>query len=176
MKTLGVAALIGVIVFVAVAVLAVIALVFIVRRLLHGLAYRVVDRAVDKAMDVGVEGVKSLSKNVSTEMKKSNPQRMEADVTRVARQRQGRVAVSDVMAELDLTQPVAERCLEGLARRGVCKMVLEGTSKVYLFATFQKRKNVLACDFCGGSFDDADASAPCPSCGASLVARTIVVE
>lgn len=147
----------------------------LIRRLLWQATHRVLDRAVDKVVDAGVSGVSTVAKNVTEEMRKNDPRRLESEVSRLAKSRQGRISVSDVMADMDIAQPVAERTLQGLARRGVCQQRSEEDgSVVFLFAAFRPRRDVTMCDYCGGTFEDAEATAPCPSCGATLTRKSLV--
>lgn len=147
----------------------------LIRRLLWQATHRVLDRAVDKVVDAGVSGVSTVAKNVTDEMRKNDPRRLEAEVSRLAKGRKGRVSVSDVMADMDIAQPVAERTLQGLARRGVCQQrTEEDGAVVFLFTAFRPRRDVTLCDYCGGTFDQADATQPCPSCGATLTRKSVV--
>lgn len=175
---LGVAAL-GIVVMVVAGVAFLWALYALIRHLLWRATHQVLNRAVDRVVDVGerhlVSGVGTLTKTVGEEIRKNDPRRLEADVSRLAQERKGRISVADVMAKLDLAQDVASRTLEGLAKRGVCRPTPEeGGSLVYLFDSFLPRRQVVACDYCGGSFGDADPSQPCPSCGASLTRKSVV--
>lgn len=147
----------------------------LIRRLLWQATHRVLDRAVDKVVDAGVSGVSTVARNVNDEMRKNDPRRLEAEVSRLAKSRQGRISVSDVMADMDIAQPVADRTLQGLARRGVCQQrTEEDGSVVFLFTAFRPRRDVTLCDYCGGNFDTADATQPCPSCGATLTRKSLV--
>ena len=175
---LGVAAL-GIVVMVLSGLVVLALLYFTIRRLLFSATHRALDKVVDRAMDVGekhlVRGVGTLTKTVGEQIRKSDPRRLEADVSALARKRKGRVGVADVMAELELPQDMASKTLEGLARKGTCQASTDETgTKVYLFSAFLERREVLACEYCGGSFQDADPDAPCPNCGAKLAPRSVV--
>lgn len=177
---MAVAAL-GIVVLIVSGLLVLWLLYFTIRRLLFSATHRAIDKVVDRAMDVGekhlVSGVGTLTKTVGEQIRKSDPRRLEADVSALARKRKGRVGVADVMAELDLPQDMASKTLEGLARQGACRASTDETgTKLYLFSAFLERRAVLACDYCGGTFQDADADpdAPCPNCGAKLAHKSVV--
>lgn len=151
-------------------------------RLLKGLLWKtthhVLDRAVDQVVQAGerqlVSGVGTVSRTVSEEMRKNDPRRQEADVSRLAQAREGRLGLPEVMAELDLPQDSAARTMEGLARRGLCRVEKgEGQGTMYVFAAFLPRLAVLACDYCGGTFQEADPDQPCPNCGAALARKQV---
>ncbi len=150
-----------------------------IKSVLARATHRVLDRTIDQVVQAGerqlVAGVSSLSTTVKEEMRKNDPRRQEADISKLARQRQGRVSVSDVMAALDLPQDTALRTLEGLAKRGTCRASREeGGGMVYLFEAFLPRRQVTSCDYCGGTFQEADPDQPCPNCGATLTRKRIV--
>lgn len=174
MEILGIAA-VGLILLVLAGVVVIWLGYVLIRRLLWQATHRVLNRAVDKVVDAGVSGVSTVAKNVSEDMRKNDPKRLESEVSRLAKSRQGRLSVSDVMADMDIAQPVADRTLQGLARRGVCQQrTEEDGSVVFLFAAFRPRRNVTVCDYCGGTFEDADAAAPCQACGATLTRKSLV--
>lgn len=175
---LGVAA-VGLLVLVAAGVLVLWLGYVLIRRLLWQATHRVLDRAVDKVVDAGVSGVSTVAttvaRNVGEEMRKNDPRRLEAEASRLAKERQGRVAVSDLMADLDVSYAVAEQTLKNLARRGACQAsTAEDGALIFLFSAFRPRRQVTACDYCGGQFEDADAAGPCPSCGATLTRKQVV--
>jgi len=120
-----------------------------VRAVLARATHRVLDRTIDQVVKAGerqlVAGVSSLSSSVKEEMRRNDPRRQEADISKLARQHQGRVTVADVMASLDLPQDTASRTLEGLVKRGACRPVQdEASGTVYLFEAFLPRRQVTA--------------------------------
>lgn len=151
----------------------------LIRRLIWKTTHRVLDRTVDQVVQAGerhlVSGVGTLARSVQEEMRKNDPRRQEADISRLAQGKSGRLTVADVMAGLDLPQDRAERTLEGLASRGVCRVTSgEEGGKAYLFEAFMARRQVACCDYCGGSFEEVDADQPCPNCGAILTRKQIL--
>ncbi len=150
----------------------------LVRRMLARTTHRVLDRAVDQVVRAGerhlVTGVGTLASTVQEEMRRNDPRRQEADISRLARDQAGRLTVADVMAGLDLPQDRAERTLEGLASRGVCRVRAEETGKLYLFEAFLPRREVALCDYCGATFEDAEPDLTCPNCGAALTRKQIL--
>jgi hypothetical protein len=151
----------------------------LIRRLLWKTTHRILDRTVDQVVQAGerhlVSGVGTLARSVQEEMRKNDPRRQEADISRLAKARSGRITVADVMAGLDLPQDRAERTLDGLASRGVCRVTIEEEGgKAYLFEAFMARRDVACCDYCGGSFEDAETDHPCPNCGAVLTRKNIL--
>jgi len=172
-------ALLGILAILGAGLLLVWMVYLLVRRLVWKTTHRVLDRTVDQVVRAGerhlVSGVGNLTQSVQEEMRKNDPRRQEADISRLARDKAGRITVADVMAGLDLPRDRAERTLEGLASRGVCKVTSgEGGGKAYLFEAFMARREVACCDYCGGSFEEADPDQPCPNCGAALTRKQVL--
>jgi len=178
--TLGLGTVILVVLGLLVGALVVLGAVYLaVRAVLARATHRVLDRTIDQVVKAGerqlVAGVSSLSSSVKEEMRRNDPRRQEADISKLARQHQGRVTVADVMASLDLPQDTASRTLEGLVKRGACRPVQdEASGTVYLFEAFLPRRQVTACDYCSATFQETDPDQPCPNCGATLTRKQIV--
>jgi rubrerythrin len=149
-------------------------LVFTVKHLLRYVAGRAVDRVVQAGERQVMKGVGQVAKGVAEEVRKHDPKRLEADVTRLAEQRQGNLAVADVMAALQLSQFQAQEALARLVRQRVCTIQPGPLGTRYLFEAFLPRQQVHRCPFCETQFAQPSDHNNCPNCGGKIENQTVL--
>jgi O-methyltransferase involved in polyketide biosynthesis len=168
----GVAAL-GIVAVIC-AALAFISLVFTVKHLLRYLTARAIDKVVAAGERQVVNGVTHVAKEVAEDLRKHDPKRLEADVTKLAEQKRGDLAVADVMAGLQLSQFQAQETLARLVRRKVCTIQTGPLGTRYLFEAFLPRQQITRCSFCDTQFSTPKENGSCPNCGGVIETQTVL--
>lgn len=176
---------------VIVAAIAVISLVFTVKWFLRYLASRTVaglmqvgerqlgrvvgvgEKHLDKALEAGGKEIAKGVAKVAEDMRKNDPKRIETEITRLAREKQGVVAVADVMASLELPQFKAQQALAGLVRNRVCKIETGPLGSRYIFEAFLKKVEQFRCPYCETTYPEAPETGICASCGGSIQKETV---
>lgn len=165
--------MVGIIV-VILAALAFMSLVFTIKHLLRYLTARAVDKVVEAGERQVMKGVTHVAKEVAEDLRKHDPKRLEADVTRLAEQKQGTLAIADVMSGLQLSQFQAQETLARLVRRKVCTIQTGPLGSRYLFEAFLPRQTVIRCTFCDTDFERATETGSCPNCGGKIESVTVL--
>jgi Zn finger protein HypA/HybF involved in hydrogenase expression len=96
------------------------------------------------------------------------PSALMAQITSLAADHDGELAVSQVMAGFGATEPAATAALAELAQKGQCRREARADQVVYVFPGLKEHKMVRKCAFCGSTFPVKQALQKCPNCGGAL--------
>ena len=163
---------IGVVGLIVVAAVCVIALTLTIRSILRMMAARAIDRVVQVGANHVRDGVVQVAKSVAEDVKKRDPKRIEAEVIRIAEQRNGKVTSADVIAALDVPQLTVQQCFSSMVSRKMCRPKAEGTTTYYIFENYLPTKELCLCPFCETEFPKGETG-DCPNCGGKITSKVV---
>lgn len=102
------------------------------------------------------------------------PSSLAVQITSLAADHDGELAISQVMSALGATESAATAALAELAQKGQCRREAHADQVVYVFPGLKEHKMVRRCAYCGSTFPVKQALQKCPNCGGALelVAQT----
>jgi hypothetical protein len=136
------------------------------------------DRILDRALDVGerelIKGADAVGKMVSKEMLMKDSKRMATEATKHAKESNGELTVSSLMAAMEIPEELARKTLDDLMIKKICFRKETEEDTVYIFPGFKKKKYVKSCEYCDSNFDLDKAQNECPNCGAKLTISSVL--
>ncbi len=154
---------------VAAACFALISFLWFMKRMLRFLTARAVDQVVAAGERQLVKGVSKIAEGV----KKADPARIDTEVARLAKERQGVLTVSEVMASLQMSQFDSQEALARAVRKRLCKIEAAVTGSRYVFDSFLPTSEQVHCPFCDTLFNEAPADMTCGNCGGALSKKIV---
>jgi hypothetical protein len=98
-----------------------------------------------------------------------DPENLSDRITELARRGgQYEVTLSEVVAELQVPDEVAQAALDLLVSKGQCRREPREGRVVYIFPGLKESKVVRRCVYCGSEFSVKDPLHVCPNCGGEV--------